>query len=331
MTRRSSILFILLTWTTAGIVVAEEKTRTTDGPHPLRFGVISDVHLGFMGDENQRLDEFAKRMTGAKVDFIIQLGDFCPVTKPNAKPFIAIWNQFSGPRYHVLGNHEMDATSKPVVMQTLGMKAAHYGFDVGDFHGIVLDPNFVKNDDGAYTAYAVGNQRVPFDRLSHIPPEQIDWLRRDLAATKRQVFVFSHQELGHQDQGRPSVANQAEVRQVLEEVNRQAGFQKVVACFAGHLHEDRHREINGIHYIQINSSSYFWLGEKYGRLIGYKDALYALVTVTPDGVIEIQGRQSTFLPPTLDERGVPAELQKDIRPAITSRTLHFTPRPRSVK
>ena len=48
------------------------------------------------------LSEMKKR----KPDFIIQLGDFSLPRKQN-QLFIDKWNSFNGPKYHVLGNHDM--------------------------------------------------------------------------------------------------------------------------------------------------------------------------------------------------------------------------------
>ncbi|HAA77829.1 TPA: hypothetical protein DCE37_22205, partial [Candidatus Latescibacteria bacterium] len=59
----------------------------------VRFGIVSDVHKDVMQE--------------AKPDFILQLGDFCTPIPQNLE-FLTIWNRFSGPRYHVIGNHDMD-------------------------------------------------------------------------------------------------------------------------------------------------------------------------------------------------------------------------------
>jgi len=46
------------------------------------------------------------RMKEADVDFIVQLGDFCfPI--PENEEILRIWNQFDGPKFHFLGNHDM--------------------------------------------------------------------------------------------------------------------------------------------------------------------------------------------------------------------------------
>jgi predicted phosphodiesterase len=76
-----------------------------------RFGVMTDVHFDVIDDAEDRLRHFIDEMNREKVDFIIQLGDFC-FPLPENKPFLDIWQQFAGPKYHALGNHDMDRTNK---------------------------------------------------------------------------------------------------------------------------------------------------------------------------------------------------------------------------
>jgi len=42
----------------------------------IKFGVISDVHFGFLTDVPKRLQLFIDAAKAEEVDFIIQLGDF---------------------------------------------------------------------------------------------------------------------------------------------------------------------------------------------------------------------------------------------------------------
>ena len=43
----------------------------------LNFGIVADVHKDLMPDANARLEKFIDEAIDRKVDFIIQLGDFC--------------------------------------------------------------------------------------------------------------------------------------------------------------------------------------------------------------------------------------------------------------
>lgn len=285
----------------------------SSGTTSLKFGIISDIHPDIMHDGEHRLQVFLDAATNEKVDFIIELGDFCFAKSPNIH-FRDLWDKFSGEKYHVLGNHDMDVCTKEEYMNFVGMKNRYYSFDKGDFHFIILDPNnlFVN---GEYIPYKNGNFYVDMSRREHIDPEQIEWLKKDLAATDRRCILFSHECLEN------TVQNRELVRSILEAENQRSGFRKVIAAFSGHDHTDYTREINGITYIQINSASNQWVGEKYAcperyseainkqkpslkYTVPYAESLYAIVELGTNS-LKMKGRESTFVPPTPIDLGIP--------------------------
>jgi 3',5'-cyclic AMP phosphodiesterase CpdA len=296
----------------------------TDCPKPrtIRFGICADVHKDIMHDADTRLDTFIRRMNREKVDFIIQLGDFCRPYEAN-QGFLDIWNGFDGPRYHVLGNHDTDGGfTREQTLEFWGTKDKYYSFDLGGRHFVVLDGND-KKKQGAAPGYP-----------RYIGLEQVEWLRHDLAATEFPTLIFCHQSL----ENTGGVENGQAIRGLLEEANREAGFEKVVACFSGHHHTDYDTVIEGIHYIQINSMSYEWLGADYRHArfspaiekahpwvsytAPYRDALYAIVTVRTNGTIQIDGVQSDWIQPGPAELGVPEREGLDrSTPTLSNRIL----------
>ena len=273
----------------------------------VRFGICADVHKDIIHDADRRLKIFIDAMNRERVDFIVQLGDFCRPYPANLG-FMAIWNQFAGLGYHVLGNHDTDGGfTREQTLEFWGTKEKYYSFDTGGFHFMVLDGNDVKKE----------NRAPGYPRF--IGAEQLDWLKADLERTDNPTITFSHQSLEN-DQ---SIENNAEVRAVLENANKAAGFQKVVASFSGHHHIDFVRTINDIHYIQINSMSYKWVGEKYRHArfspeieeahpwvsytVPYEDPLFAVVTLSADGTLKIDGTKSRFIPPLPSELGLPGD------------------------
>ncbi|MBA4148215.1 MAG: metallophosphoesterase [Verrucomicrobia bacterium] len=305
---------------------ADQKSKSpgTQGK-PLRLGIISDVHHGLQPDAIKRLESFIQAMEAEKPDLIIQLGDFC-YARPESREFVEVWEQFKGPRYHVLGNHDMDRTTKQETMDFIGMRAPHYSFDAGDFHFVVLDCNYILND-GEYVNYANRNYFIEQARRDRINPEQVEWLRADLAGTQRQTFIFSHQAFDENWSGW-SVPNRLEVRAVIREANQKAmdrtGAPHVIACFSGHHHIDEVSEIEGVQYMQMNSASYYWTGGKFGsegpRAV-YSKPLYALVTLDPSGQIGVKGQAGEFHKPTPADTGFPAA--KRLTAAIIDRTIKF--------
>ena len=204
-----------------------------------------------------------------QTDFIIQLGDFC-FPKPENRSFLNLWNTYPGPKYHVLGNHDMDVSSKEETREFWEMSSNHYSFDRMGFHFVVLDANFL-NHDGKYFDYDTANFYVNDGLRTWIDPPQIDWLKNDLQKTKLPTIIFSHQSLVNDLWG---VKNRSIIQRIFEEENVRSGFKKVLACFNGHNHIDAWRKLNGIYYIDINSMSYQWLGEKYQTEVRYPSEIY---------------------------------------------------------
>ena len=125
----------------------------------------------------------------------------------------------------------------------------------------------------------------------------------------------------------------------LNPANKRAGFKRVIACINGHTHIDHNQEINGIHYIQINSSSYKWLGEKYsttGRYskkfdsfypdmrytAPYKDSIYAFAEIT-DKQITIKGKLSEFVGPHPKDMGYNGYDASFTKSDITDKKLRY--------
>lgn len=284
--------------------ISFSSSITTKGKS-VTFGLITDVHHGYATDAQPRLESFIIEAAKQKPDFIIQCGDFC---HPNAeaKPFLNLWNSFKGEKFHVLGNHDMDHGTKENIMDFWGLKNRYYSFDRGNFHFIVLDGNYLLKD-GQYVEYEKGNYFKSIKSRDYINPEQIEWLKSDLAATDKQCIIFSHQSIG-EIWGGYCVPNRHDVRKVIDDANNRPDFQKVIACFSGHHHVDDHSIINKVHYFQMNSASYYYAGEGFGSEGGksmYKDTLYAFVSVDTSGKIEIKGRQSHLVSPTPTEKKHP--------------------------
>lgn len=301
---------------TLAAMVPSTVVSFTPAIHPknkiLRFGVVVDVHKDLMPDANQRLECFISEAMSKDVDFIIQLGDFCMAESQNQE-FLGIWNQFENPKFHVLGNHDMDRHTKEEMLDFWNMPKTYYSYDVGGYHFIVLDANFL-HQNGEFVNYKNANFYVDDVLRTFVDPTQIAWFKSDLEATNLPTIVFSHQSLWHPVWG---VKNRAEIQHVLE-----ANSKKVISCMNGHNHIDYHFHKNDIDYIEINSMSYNWVGSKYKsttrfsetmyqeypnlpHIAGYKDPLFAFVTLNSKGVMEVEGVKSKWLSPSPYDMGMP--------------------------
>ena len=276
------------------------------------FAIGSDFHAQDVPAGATNVKTFVDEAKKKKVDFMIELGDFCRLDD-KSKPYRDMWNSFPGDKYHVIGNHDMDAYTPDEYVKGMGMPGRYYSFDKGDFHFIVLDGNNLF-DGKTYTHYQHGNFYKPYEQRAFVDPEQMEWLRRDLASTDKKCVLFSHQSID------TFMNNGDDVRKILEDANRDAGFKKVVLAFSGHNHSNYTKEINGITYIQINSASYVWcdvptqtekrypkeVNDRYGLLkysITYDAPLFAIVTLTDKGA-KVKGRKANFMPPTPKEVGL---------------------------
>ncbi len=295
----------------------------------VRIGMCSDVHLPTMHDAKYRIATFIDSMKAAKPDFIVELGDFL-IPKDKYAPHFEIWNSFPGPRYHVIGNHEMDGgTSLEAALAYRNMSSSYYTFVQRGFQFIVLDGNDKQFPD--QTGYQ-----------TFIGKTQIEWLKTQLEIAEYPVVIFSHQGIGT-DPGNPgerySIENNAEIRTIFEKHNLNNSATKVIACFNGHTHHDDAENIAGIWYITINSMSYKWLGEDYAHVrysdevdknfkwikytAPYKDPLFTIVEISTEGYIKIAGKYSTYVGPSPWELGYPERLKTYVKPQITERYLSF--------
>jgi len=130
---------------------------------------------------------------------------------------------------------------------------------------VVLDANY--KSDGSH--YDHGN----FDWTdANIPPEELTWLKQELAEAPNFVIVFIHQLLD--GIGPVYVNNAADVRQILQASG------KVLAVFQGHHHSGSYSNIAGIHYYTLKAMV---------EGSGLENNSYAIAEVYPDGNIAVIG------------------------------------------
>lgn len=278
----------------------------SDGEGPLRFLVVADIHQDIIYDAKERVKKIKKTLETNPVDFVIQLGDFTePSEDPNAE-VITLYNGLHKNALHVLGNHDMDCGSKQEVMEYWKMPANYYFFDVKGYRMIVLDCNFFTSLSGNPVHYRNGNYYAHPESRGTLPQEQQEWLKKAVEEAPGKVMLFSHQSIINPK----SMANGTEIQALLQEINKNTG-NKIVASFNGHEHIDVAETVENIHYIQINSSSYQWVGEDFKsstrfspelhekypvleNIVAYEEALFGIITVLPDE-IQLKGVTGDFI------------------------------------
>jgi predicted phosphodiesterase len=253
---------------------------SVSGTNSLRFGMVTDAHYADTDARGGRayrdglklMRECVETMNQEKVDFLIELGDFKDQDNPPVeaktltylKTIESEFAKFTGPRYHVLGNHDMDSLSKKAFLESvestgIPKEKSYYAFVHKGLQCIVLDATF--KSDG--TPYDKGN----FDwKDANIPKEELDWLRKTLAEHTGKSMVFVHQRLDN-DGAAICVRNAAEVRKVL------ADSKRVLAVFSGHDHPGAKSVMDGIQYYTLR-----WLTSG-----------YAIVELNNDGLLTVKG------------------------------------------
>lgn len=252
----------------------------------VRFGFITDCHYALhiapkdRGDLRYRslalekLRNFVRAMNAAKVDFVVEGGDFKDLGRTPAESLEYLdamereFAGFDGPRYHVLGNHDHDNLSKAEFLSHVKNFAqesakAYYAFERGGVKFIVLDACY--RGDG--TAYERGNFSW---KEACIPGAELSFLRDELNAATTPCVIIVHQQLDAEDE--TCIRNADEVRKILEDSG------KVKCVIQGHLHEGGFHELNGIGYYTAPAS-----------VIGTKTENYSIVEVYPSGGVRVLG------------------------------------------
>ena len=133
------------------------------GHDAVRFGIVTDCHYAnadaagtrFYRQSLNKLAECVELMNAEKVDFLIELGDFKDQDRPSVEQRTLsyleaaekVFQDFNGPTYHVLGNHDLDSISKAQFLGrveniNIDSSRSYYSFDVNGLHCVVLDANY---------------------------------------------------------------------------------------------------------------------------------------------------------------------------------------------
>lgn len=265
---------------------------SADARRAVRFGVFTDAHYSerdrwsnrHYRDSKAKMRQAVDAFNRDGLDFAIELGDLKDTgAKPDRDETIgfldsieAEFARFNGPRYHALGNHDMDCISKEdFIGHTENHGAAkgkaHYSFTVGGVKFVVLDACFNKDR----TPYCRGNFNWT---KAFIPDEELAWFDEELKASTRPAVVFCHQMLdgfsAKKGLGGLFVGNWKRAVEIMERRGN------VLASIQGHHHPGHYSFRKGIHYWTMK-----------GMISGAHPPhnSYAEVEVSPTGEIAIKG------------------------------------------
>lgn len=289
MTRRNFTLTACAFGLSAAGTLCADSAAPDERP-VVRFGVMTDSHFGDLDstrpphevrafrESARKLREFVDTMNSRKVDFIVELGDFVEHHSTKEKSLASLeriereFSRFNGPRYHVLGNHDLSAIPREEFVKHTSNSGeakgrAHYSFEKNTVTFIVLDHGYFA--DGV----PMGPGRTDWTK-GHLSVEQWRWLDGVLAAAKGKVIVFSHWRLDPMGHGGLTALDADRMREVFKKSG------KVVASFAGHHHYGDYMNIDGIGYYCLKAMC---TGS------GTENNSYAEVSVYPSGKVQVTG------------------------------------------
>lgn len=252
----------------------------------LTLALIADIHYGpDRGTKKSSLAVPLLRRFGAfvsdlKPDATIELGDRTSQSDEDEvtvmKEIAAVLHdKIPGRLYHLLGNHDLDGLTQEDNERILGKPLASTSLDINGIH-IVL-----------------WNTKPELDRVTgfDLPPEELKWLKEDLAKTELPTIIFSHVPLDngsmkgnyYLEKTYPTHAGYPEKQgEALRDVIERSG--KVILCVNGHAHWNAYHCIDGVHYVTIPS-----LVESF-TTSPFANEAWARLTVDDAIEIEVYGR-----------------------------------------
>lgn len=256
------------------------------------FGVVADIQYADRPSAGKRdyraslgkLETCAGSLRLEKLDFVVHLGDLIDGGLDNLDRVLPVFSRLPGPRYHVLGNHDLSA-GRAEVMSRLGLSNPYYNFEVKGWHFIVLDGMQVSAADPA------GRQKLAGLRAAGSPnaqewnggvgSEQLRWLRarlHDATAVGDRAVVFCHFPVLPESSSPEHVLwDYADVLHILEDEPALAMY------MAGHDHRGGYAARNGVHYVTMHGMVESGVGESCRVVDVYADRLVMRSAGQPGG------------------------------------------------
>lgn len=248
----------------------------------LKISFVTDIHNGpnvgsNYGTKAVRLTEkFVEATNKFQADLAIEMGD--RISGRNKEDDIEkmgelkeVFNDLACPLHTVDGNHDLKNLNSEEVSEIMDQPKDSYSIDENGFHIV-----FWKTDVSQY-----------YNRGLKITDEELEWLEQDLADTDKPTIIVTHVPLtdkkgGFDTDNNPNkrfmFANANKARNIIEDSG------KVVLCMAGHRHSNTHEEINGTHYVTLQSLVQGQKGE--GKRSPHGTFAFAELD-TEEGTIEI--------------------------------------------
>ena len=272
----------------------------------IKFLVFADIHhypKVFCTDAPERFAAIRARAEREKVDFMVSLGDYChsPTTFTD---FVEESFKSSIPMYHVMGNHDTDGATLEETLKLYRMPAPYYWFERGPFRFIALDTDYYDSSVGCVHYQYRNYFDFPHTRET-LPPEELEFLEQAIMGSDKLCVLLSHASLDRV--GEAAIGNRDALWAIINRAN--SDRRRVLMSLNGHHHRDGLTIIDNVACFDVNSASFDWcshghdffpeeLRKQYDLVdhqIIFTEPLSAIVTLSTDGTIEIDGMKGDFL------------------------------------
>ena len=252
------------------------------GAVSLKLAFFTDVHTRLEWDTPEALGQAAESINARKPDFIIGGGDYitdgfqssAETVNPRWEAYMVKMHRvLEAPVFPAIGNHDLvaarpeDGTEaapdpRAIFRSRFGVENTYRSWDATGYHFILLDSIQISDDDLKYHGV--------------IGPEQMDWLKTDLARvpTAMPVVVVSHlpfltgfyQATDGSTVAAPKnrvLVNNREVLQLFEKHN-------LILVLQGHLHVNEMLRWRNTTFITGGAvCAKWWRGPWYGTEEGF--------------------------------------------------------------
>lgn len=215
----------------------------------MKIGIYADAHYSsrtvgcgnrYYSQSLRKLREAYSAFQQEKCDLAVSMGDLIDCDDShekeanNLRRIADLIHEFSIPTVCIMGNHDGFAFTQEEYYGILGRKCIPEDITAGNTHLLFLDACYFANG-------------------RHYLPGDTDWtdtfypyteaLKRKLDTLEGDVYLFLHQNLDPTVHESHRLANDREIRRILEESG------KVKTVFQGHYHPGNEYERNGIRYV----------------------------------------------------------------------------------
>jgi len=241
-----------------------QKVQNKNSENEIVFGWMTDVHLGdsnhaeklaTFGDD--AIERVMPKMIEKGIQFNVVTGDMIDNFHKEHDEVIDfhktvkdLYNKYPVKTYYVIGNHDVETTTKEEVIEIYNLPNNYYSFEEKGLTFIVLDQQF-NRDGSSYEPEAF--HYIP----GAVHEDQLKWFEEELEKAPGKIIVLLHQPIF-------SVAEEEGVSGELYTYNgdliqkaMEKKSEKILAVLTGHKQptkKEMDRDFNGVRHLMIPSA-----------------------------------------------------------------------------